>query len=137
MNIKAVSSYIFLLENKPSTSWWLHVVDAFIHALIIAILSIAAIAIVTLLAFGYVPISEGGVNNPLGTIQYVWGNGIIWVTLPVALILILINLVRLIKTKDSNNWLGFGIYALLLGALNIMFSYLDLVAIMTPWFAFM
>ena len=137
MNIKAALRYIFLLENKPLSHLYLHVLDAFLHALIVTLLSVVSIAIVTLLAFGYVPISEGGVNNPVGTIQYVWGNGVLCATLPIAGILLLINLFALIKKKDANLWVGISVYGLLLGGMNVMFAFIDLVALMTPWFAFM
>ncbi len=94
------------------------------------------VVLITLLAFGYVPIEGGGINNPAATIAYVWGHGLLVVSLPILGIFLLLHAILIIKARRPKLWIYFGVIATVLGLFNILISLVDLVTIMTPWFIY-
>lgn len=137
MDINGLIKSAFLLRQEDTNNVWLTVLDVIIHALVYAAASFASIAIATLLAFGYVPISGGGVNNPIGTISYVWGHGVLWLTIPIGVLFIIINIPAIIKRKQPKMLIPLTGLALAIAMMNLLFARLDLVTMMTPWFEFL
>ena len=137
MDIKGLIKSVFLLRQEETNNVWMMLLDAILHGLVYAATAVAGIAIATLLAFGYVPISGGGVNNPIGTISYVWGQGVLWLTIPIGVLFLIINLPSIIRKKQAKMLISLAGLALAIAAINLLFARLDLVTMMTPWFEFL
>lgn len=136
MDIKALLRKLIAIRYVPGKPLGTYSFDILIHAAIYGLTVFIAIVLVTLLAFGYVPIEGGGIANPPATIAYVWGNGILPVSLPIAGLSIISNLIVTIKAKQSRMFIVLGVWILMLAIFNLLLSYVDLVAIITPWVTF-
>ena len=136
MDIKALLRKLIAIRYVPGKPLGTYSFDVLMHAVIYALTVFIAIVIVTLLAFGYVPIEGGGIANPPATIAYVWGNGILPVSLPIAGLSLISNLIATIKAKQPQMFIILGVWMLVLTIFNLLLSYVDLVAIVTPWVTF-
>jgi hypothetical protein len=136
MDIKALLRKLIAIRYVPGKPLGTYLYDVLFQAVIYAMVVFITILLVTLLAFGYVPIEGGGIANPPATIAYVWGHGILPVSLPIAGLSIMSNLIVTIKTKQPRMFIILGIWVLMLAIFNLLLSYVDLVAIVTPWVTF-
>lgn len=127
---------LIVIPEKHGKAAWTYVIDITVLIASYAFFVVLLVALVTLIGFGYVPIEGGGFNNPIGTIAFLWGDGIIVASIPLAAVLTLINLIKVIKAKSKAMWIAFGAYAFILIAVNVGLSFFDLVAMMATWFQF-
>jgi len=134
MELRNLVKTLFILPQKHNQPTWTYVFDVFVLLASYAFFLVILVALITLIGFGYVPIEGGGYNNPIGTIAYLWSNGIIVASIPLAVVLLLFNMINAIKARDSRLWAAFAGYAVLLASLNFLLSYIDLVGMMSDWF---
>jgi ABC-type transport system involved in multi-copper enzyme maturation permease subunit len=131
--IKQMFGIRYHQDKKP----WQYGVDVFFHLFLYILAIILVAVLVTLLAFGYVSVEDGGYDNPFGTIAYVWAYGLLPVTIPLGIISLAINLFQVIKTKRKSLTVAIMVYALALIIVNVALAFLDVVALVEPWFAFL
>ncbi len=137
MELLSIIKQMFGLRYHPDKKPWQYGFDVFIH-LLLYLLSILLVAVLTtLLAFGYVSVEGGGYEHPFGTITYVWAHGLLPVTIPLGCISIGINVYQVLKAKKKALTLSFLAYGAALVGANVALAFLDVVALVEPWFAFL
>ncbi len=136
MELKNIIGKIIGIRYQAGKQGWKYIFDIAIHLLLYALLLVGLIALITLISFGYVPVDGGGYNNPIGTITYVWGHGILGVSIPLAALAIAANIYRTIQAKKRVLMIVTGVHGGLLIGLNIVLGFLDIVAIIGPWLQF-
>lgn len=136
MDIKVLLKQLIAIRYVPGKPLGTYSFNVLIHTVIYCIMVIIFAVITTLLAFGYVPVDGGGINNPPATIQYVWQHGLAIVSIPLAVISFLINFVVTIKSKQPKMLIVLACWSVILITINILLSYIDVVALVTPWVTF-
>jgi hypothetical protein len=128
---------IFGIRYHPEKTPWQYGVDVFLHLLLhfLAIIVVAVLA--TLLAFGYVSVEGGGYDNPFVTVAYVWSAGLLPVTIPLGILSIGFNLFQVLKEKKKILTVTVVVYIVMLIGMNVALAFLDVVALVEPWFAFL
>ena len=135
--MKQIFNRLLFISDDAGQTLFERILNVLIMIVAYILITLLLIWLVTLVAFGYVPVEDGGVTNPLGTIEYVWGNGILFVTLPLALLSLAGNTYIAIKAKQKVMWYMLGAYAICLAIINVGAGLLDVVALLAPWFAFL
>ena len=133
--MKSVFSFLkekLTIQYRENKSIWNYVLDIVFNVCVYVILIIVFVVIVTFIGFGYAPINI--YENPKAALDYVWPYGVLVLTIPLALLFIIPNIVNLIKNRKTIYLIASLIFFILLVVLNLIVYQLDLTNTIASWF---